>query len=83
MEHSYHVNRNSIASRKVTKRKTVTERPLLVAKGFRTNLVQFLPLYHVIVSSVHVCSFTCTIPHVHKRAPKMVLHARNLVYQKL
>ena len=63
--------------------RTKIERPFLAAKGFNTNLVQFLPPYHVIISKTHVCSFTCTISNVHARAPKTVLHARNLVYQKL
>ena len=40
------------------------------AKAFNTNFVQSLPLYQVIISNVHVCSFTRTIPHVHGRAPK-------------
>ena len=51
---------------------TDIERPFLAAKGFNTNLVQFLPLYHVIVSIMHVCSFKCTISHMHGRAPKTV-----------
>ena len=36
----------------------------LAAKGFNTNLVQFLLLYHVIVSNMHVYSFVCTDVHV-------------------
>ena len=28
---------------------------------FNTNLVQFLPLHHVIISNMHVCSFMWTI----------------------
>ena len=48
-----------------------------------TNLVQFVPLYHVIMNNVHVWSFTCTISNFHGRAPKTVLRARNLVYEKL
>ena len=62
---------------------TEIERSFLAAKGFNTNLVQCLPLYYVIISKVHVCSFMCTISHVHKHAPKMVLRARNLVYKKI
>ena len=31
---------------------------------------------------MQVCSFTCTIPHVHGRAPKTFLRARNFVYEK-
>ena len=42
-----------------------------------------LPLYHIIIDNMHVCSFMCTISHVHGRAPKTVLRARNLVYEKL
>ena len=48
---------------------TEIERPFLATKGFNTNLVLFLPPYHVIISNAHVCSFTCTISHVHGRAP--------------
>ena len=62
---------------------TKIERPFLAAKGFNTNLVQCLPPYYVIISNVHVCSFTRTISHVNRSAPKTVLHARNLVYEKI
>ena len=62
--------------------RTEIERLCLAAKGFNTDLVQFILLYHVI-SNVHVCSFTRTIPHMHGRAPKTVLLARNFVYEKL
>ena len=33
---------------------TEIERPFLAAKVSNTNLVQFLPLYHVIISNVHI-----------------------------
>ena len=59
------------------------ERLFLTAKDFNTTLIKFLPPYHVIVSNMLVCSFMDTIFHVHKRAPKTVLHAHNLVYKKL
>ena len=62
---------------------TKIERPFLAAKGFNTNSVQCLPLYYAFISKVHVCSFTFTISHVHRRAPKTVLHARNLMYEKI
>ena len=62
---------------------TEKERLFLVAKDFNTNLVHFLPPYHVIVSNVDACSFKGMISHVHGHAPKMVLHARNLVYENL
>ena len=54
----------------------------LTVKGFNTNLVHFLPWYHVIISNVHLCSFTCTISHVHRCASKTVLCAQNLVYKE-
>ena len=60
---------------------TKIERPFLAAKGFNTSLVQCLPLYYV-VSTVHVCSFTCRISHVHRHAAKMVLRALNFLYEK-
>ena len=63
--------------------RTEIERLFLAAKGFNTNLVYFLSLYHVIISNVHVCFFMGTTSHVHGRAPKTVWHARSLVYQKL
>ena len=53
------------------------ERPFLVAKSFNTNLVQFLPPYHVIIDNAHVCYFTCTISHVHGRAPKTILSTKS------
>ena len=62
---------------------TEIERPFLAAKDFNTNLIRFLPLYHVIISNMHVCSFTCMLSHTHICAPKMVLHAQNLVLEKL
>ena len=62
---------------------TEIERPFLAAKGFNTNLVQFLPKHHVIISNVDVCSFMCTISYVHGRASKTVSGARNLVHEKL
>ena len=62
---------------------TEIERPFLAAKGVNTNLVQCLPPYYVIISNVHVFSFTCMISHVNRPAPKTVLHARNLLYDKL
>ena len=58
------------------------ERPFLAAQSFNTNLVQCLPPYFVIIINMHVCSFMCTISHVHMRAPKTVLHAQNLLYKK-
>ena len=52
------------------------ERLFLTAKGFNTSFVQFLQPYHI--TKVHVCSFTCMVSHVHKRTPKVVLHAQTL-----
>ena len=40
--------------------------PFLAAKGFNTNLVHFIPSYHVIISNVHVCSFMDLISQVHE-----------------
>ena len=62
---------------------TKIERLLLAGMGFNSNLVQFLPPYYVIISNVHVCSFTGTISHGHGRAPKFVLRAWNILYEKL
>ena len=59
--------------------RTEIERSFLAAKGFNTNLVQFLPLYHVIISIVLVFSFTCTISHMRGHAPKTILHAQSVV----
>ena len=44
--------------------RTEIERPFSAATSFNTNLVQFLPPYHVIISNVHVRPFTWTISHV-------------------
>ena len=57
-------------------------RQFLVVKGFNANLVQFLLPYHVI-SNMHVCSFMCAFSHLQGHTPKMVLHAQNLIYEKL
>ena len=62
---------------------TEIERLLLAAKGFNTNLVQCLPPYYVIVSNAHIFSITYRISHVNRHAPKMVLHALNLLYKKI
>ena len=62
---------------------TEIERPFLAAKGFNANLLQCLLPYYVIISNVHVRSFMCTISHVHRHAPKTVLYAQNLVYEKI
>ena len=58
---------------------TEIERLFLAGQGFNSNLVQCLPPYFVIISNMHICSFTCTISHMHMNAPKMVLHAQNLL----
>ena len=65
---------NCIIYRKGAIYMTKIERQFLATKGFNTNLVQCLPPFYVISSSVYVCSFTCT-----RCAPKTVLHARYLV----
>ena len=41
--------------------------------------MQFLPLYHVIISNMHVYSFTCMISHMHGHAPKTILHAWKII----
>ena len=71
MECSQHVNWNSIIYGKISIHRTEIERPFLVPKTFNTNLVQFLLLYHVITSNVHEC------------ACKMVLHAWNIIQEKV
>ena len=83
MEGSHYVNWNSIAARIVAVYRTEIQRPCLTVKGFNINLVQFLPPYLVVIGNVHVYSFRCTISRVQRRAPKTVLRARNLVYEKL
>ena len=59
------------------------EGPFFAGKGLNTNLVHFVPLYHVIMSNVHIYYFTGTISNVHGCAPKTILHAQNPVYKKL
>ena len=71
MECSQHVNWNSIIYRKISIHRTEIKRPFLVPKAFNTNLVQFLLPYHVIISNVHGC------------ARKMVLHAWNIIQEKV
>ena len=83
MEGNHHVKCDSITYRKGAVHRTERERLFLAAKGFNNNLVQFLPLYHVI-SNVCICSFMCTrIPYVHGHASKRVLGAQDLVYKNL
>lgn len=84
MDGSHHVNVDSIIYRKRAIHRTALERPFLHAKGFNTNLVQFLMQYHVITSKVHVYSSTCIIFHVHGSAHKTVLCVRKiLIYEGL
>ena len=83
MEGSRRVNGNSIIYRKGAIQSTGIERPFLAAKGFNTNLAHFLPPYRVIISNAHVRSFTGTVSHVQGRAPKTILRAQNIVYEKL
>ena len=78
---SHHVNWNSIIYRNWAVHRIETERPLLSAIGFNTNLVHFLP-QHVLISKMYVCSFTGTISHMHGRATKMGLCVQNFVYKK-
>ena len=82
MEGSHHVNWNSIIYRKGAIHRTEIERPLLAAKRFNTNLVQFLTPYCVTISNMHVCCFMCMISHVHRCVPKTVLQVRNVVHKK-
>ena len=58
--------------------RTEIKRLFLTAKGFNTNLVQFLTPYHVIIN-MHVCSFRRMISNVPEHAPKMILHARKII----
>ena len=59
------------------------ERPFSAAKGFNTNLVQYVLLHHIVISNVLVCFFMSTISHVHGRTPTSVLYAQNLVCEKV
>ena len=69
MEGSCHVNWSSIIYWKGAIHRTEIEKLFLTAKGFNTNIVQFLMSYHVIISNLHVCFFTCTISHMHRCTP--------------
>ena len=60
MEGSHHVNLNSIIYRKAAIHITEIEKPFLATKSFNTNLVHVTPPYYVLISNIHVCSFTCT-----------------------
>ena len=64
MEGSHHVNGNSIIYREGAIHRTEIERSFLAAKGFNSNLVQFLLSYHVVICKVQVCSFMCTDVHI-------------------
>ena len=74
MEISHYVNWNSIIYRKIEIHRTEIERLFLTAKSFNINLVQFLMLYHDIISKLHVCSFTYTSAATH--ANKSATHKR-------
>ena len=59
------------------------EKQVLATKGFDTNIANFLLLYHVIISNMHVCFFTGMLSRVCGRAPQTVLSAQNLAHEKL
>ena len=59
------------------------QRTHLLFYGYNNTDLNFLLLYHVTVSNVHICSFMSTISHVQLRAPKTVLLAQNFVCEKL
>ena len=61
----------------------VTCRSGSATKSFNTDLVHFLLLYHVTVSNMNISSFMGMISHMQVCAPKTVLHAQNLVHEKL
>ena len=75
MEGSNYVNWNSIIYRKEAIDRKEIERLLLGARGFNTNLVQFLLPCHVTINNMHVCSFTRMISNIIRHAPKRILHA--------
>ena len=64
MESSHHVNWNSIIDRKGAIHRSEIGRLCLAAKGFITNLVQLLPLYHVRISNVDLMTKSISFPHV-------------------
>ena len=82
MDGVHPANYQSRNNRKGTLDITETERMFSATKDFDTNLVHFLRPF-VIISNVHVYSFTGTISHVHICVPKTVLRAKNLVSKKL
>ena len=59
---------------------TKIERLFVAAIVFNTNLLKFLPPYHVIISNIHICFFKGMISHMHRHAPKTVSWAQNFVY---
>ena len=77
MESSYHVDWNSIVWRKGAVQRMEIGRPFLAAKGFNTNLIHFLWLYHIIIN-VHFC-----ISNVPRHKTKKVLCAQQFLYKKL
>ena len=77
-----HANWKSTIYRKGAVHCTQIERSFSATKSFNTSLEHIL-LPYVIISNVHVCSFTGTIFHVHERATRTVLRARNLMHEKL
>ena len=70
MDGVHPANYQSIHNRKETLDRNEKERPLSVTEDFDTNLVHFLWPY-VIISNVHVYSFTGAIFHMHRRVPKL------------
>ena len=66
MESNHQVNWNSIIYRNRATHRTEIKRPLSAAKSFDTNLVQFLPPYHVIIRNIQICFVIGAIFYVHR-----------------
>ena len=78
------MNWKSIIYRKRAIQKSGIEKMFLAAKGFNTNLVQFLNVYDRII----LLLVRCTSALLHAWFPscmdaKTILHARNLAHEKL
>ena len=68
MEGDRHVNRNSIIYRKGAIQRTEIERPFLAVNGFSANLVQFLNLYHRMMSLLVTCTSTLYVCSLRARS---------------
>ena len=76
-------SRTSLFHGKGAMHRTEKERLYLAPKGFNTNSVQLLPLYHDIISNIHVCCFACMDVHLKWFCMHEIFLWKIIIYENL